>query len=304
MKSTDIVYILENISKLAAVNELEISAVIKDLSRLIVCCEDDISLITTELVKISAADTTLVPLITAELVKISAINPTAILPIVTRLRKISGITPEIIADLIIQIRKSLAHYPLYMNSLVDSISDGQILSKEWMKEVMPHRDLGIIYVCGGWFSMFLLGSKFQYERCISIDIDPVCAPISKMIHQKLVVDNWKFLAVTEDIHDLNYQIDTFTITRSNGTSIDLSFSPDTIINTSCEHIENFSDWWSKIPSGKLVILQTNNGFDIPTHVNCVQDLDEFEQQTPMANVHYSGSREMPKFTRFMRIGIK
>ena len=44
-------------------------------------------------------------------------------------------------------------------------------------------------------------------------------------------------------------------------------SPDTVINTSCEHIENFNEWYDKIPKGKIVILQTNNYFDFE-HVNC------------------------------------
>ena len=38
----------------------------------------------------------------------------------------------------------------------------------------------------------------------------------------------------------------------------MSDVPNTIINTSCEHIVNFDEWYRKIPAGKLVILQSND----------------------------------------------
>ena len=80
--------------------------------------------------------------------------------------------------------------------------------------------------------------------------------------------------------------------------------PDSIVNTSCEHIEDFNKWWDKIPPGSLLILQTNDGFDIPGHINCVKDLEDFEKQTPFTTTIYSGAKQMPKFIRFMRIGFK
>ena len=80
--------------------------------------------------------------------------------------------------------------------------------------------------------------------------------------------------------------------------------PDTIINTSCEHIENFDDWYAKIPDGKLVVLQSNNYYEVEEHVNCVGSIEEFAVKAPMDNILYSGELELPKYKRFMLIGYK
>ena len=56
----------------------------------------------------------------------------------------------------------------------------------------------------------------------------------------------------------------FTTMRNNGTPVATwdPGDPDTIINTSCEHIRNFNSWYNAIPQGKLLILQSNNFFKI------------------------------------------
>ena len=38
----------------------------------------------------------------------------------------------------------------------------------------------------------------------------------------------------------------------NGTERELFDKPNTIINTSCEHIENWNEWWDSIPKAKCV----------------------------------------------------
>ena len=78
--------------------------------------------------------------------------------------------------------------------------------------------------------------------------------------------------------------------------------PDTFINTSCEHIPNFKEWYAKIPEGRLVILQSNNFFEVEEHVNCVSNIDEFIEMAPMSELMYSGSIDLPKYKRFMVIG--
>ena len=83
--------------------------------------------------------------------------------------------------------------------------------------------------------------------------------------------------------------------------------PDTIINTSCEHIANFSDWYSMIPKGKLVILQSNNFTDLQEHVNCSSSLKEFSESIHMSETLYEGELDLTDqggYIRFMKIGIK
>ena len=55
---------------------------------------------------------------------------------------------------------------------------------------------------------------------------------------------------------------------------------------------------------KIVILQTNDYFEISDHVNCSHNLEEFELATPMGKCLYSGEIDLGKYKRFMRIGIK
>jgi hypothetical protein len=82
--------------------------------------------------------------------------------------------------------------------------------------------------------------------------------------------------------------------------------PNTIINTSCEHIPtgDFINWYNTIPVGTFVVLQTNDYFKLPEHVNCCNDLDDFSRATPIKEVLYQGKLELSKYTRYMRIGIK
>tara|TARA_B100001287_G_C22404640_1_gene399500 strand:- start:404 stop:658 length:255 start_codon:yes stop_codon:yes gene_type:complete len=84
----------------------------------------------------------------------------------------------------------------------------------------------------------------------------------------------------------------------------MSDSPDTIINTSCEHIINFDEWYRKIPKGKLVILQSNNYVDVQEHVNCAKDIEMFSKSTPMTKTLFEGTLDLVTYRRFMKIGRK
>ena len=52
------------------------------------------------------------------------------------------------------------------------------------------------------------------------------------------------------------------------------------------------------------MLQSNNFFEVPEHVNCVNNVDEFKIIAPMTRVLYSGELELPKYKRVMLIGYK
>jgi hypothetical protein len=106
-----------------------------------------------------------------------------------------------------------------------------------------------------------------------------------------------------DIFDIDYSRASYSVKKPDGEVV-LTDIPDTIINTSCEHIANFEDWYSLIPVGKLMILQTNDYFEIEDHVNCSASLQDFANQTPMAQCLYQGVIDLGKYRRFMRIGVK
>ena len=54
----------------------------------------------------------------------------------------------------------------------------------------------------------------------------------------------------------------------------------------------------------MIVIQGNDYFEIEEHVNCSKDLNEFSYKSPMTNVLYEGELQLPKYKRFMKIGIK
>ena len=146
-------------------------------------------------------------------------------------------------------------------------------------------------------------AKIKFDKIRSFDIDDSVWKIVETFNQHLK-DGWLFKAQTKDIMDINYAVDDYTTIKGNGDIEQCKDSPDTIINTSCEHIADFDKWFAKIPYGKLIILQSNNYYSVEEHVNCVKDGLDFEQMAPLSEVYFAGELPLEKYTRFMRIGRK
>jgi hypothetical protein len=191
----------------------------------------------------------------------------------------------------------------------DCFSRGQLLSKKWLTEYLKdlNVDLGIVYLCAGWYATIIpmfVENNIKFNAIRSFDIDPDVWEIAELFNKPLLLDGWKFKAQTKDIMEIDYSRHIYNTIKGNGIIEEVKDSPNTIINTSCEHIANFDKWYAKIPNGKLVILQTNNYFEIEEHVNCVDGLTDFASQSPMTSVLYEGELPLEKYTRYMRIGIK
>ena len=176
----------------------------------------------------------------------------------------------------------------------------------WLIEHLPDK-LGMVFICAGWYGTL---ASFMFENCRekfdkirSFDIDNNSSSIANTMNKPWVIADWQFKASTLNIHEMTYPTEYYAY-RSDGSNIKLTDDPDTIINTSCEHIENFDTWYSKIPKGKIVVLQSNNFFEVEEHINCSSSLEEFANQTPMSHVYYDGELFLDKYTRYMRIGIK
>jgi hypothetical protein len=196
-----------------------------------------------------------------------------------------------------------------INYDLDCLSQGQIKSKKWLIDelVKLDLDLGTVFLCAGWYATLatmLFESKIKIDKIRSFDMDPSCVSIAEVFNKPWVLEDWNFKSCTKNILDINYDFYTYNVARSNGTVCKLSDSPNTIINTRCEHIEDFNKWYNLIPNSKIVILQTNNYIEIEDHVNCSNSLSEFRIQTPMTTLLYEGELVLDKYTRYMRIGIK
>jgi hypothetical protein len=192
--------------------------------------------------------------------------------------------------------------------LTDLFSKGQMESKRWLVDMLVELDLplGTVFICAGWYgslATFLFESNLKINKIRSFDIDPICADIADTFNRSWVMNNWQFKASTLDISDIDYPTQYIT-RRADNSTVELVETPDTIINTSCEHIENFAEWYAKIPNGKLVVLQSNNFVDVDEHVNCSKDAESFSVSAPMENCLFLGELELEKYTRFMKIGYK
>lgn len=209
-------------------------------------------------------------------------------------------TPSLLANM----AAVLSTRPNCLPQLVDSISNSQLESKKWLVDELEGIPLRSVFLCGGWYATLLFDHRLDFIRCISLDLDPICRQVATILHKDLVINDWSFIPLTLDMHLVDYRGTTFKVPKANGQLGIISMVPDTIINTSCEHVENFSRWWDSLPTGILVAVQSNNGYDIPGHVNCSSSLVEFAATTPLATELYSGEKDMFKFTRYMRIGIK
>ena len=196
-----------------------------------------------------------------------------------------------------------------INVANDCFSRGQLKSKLWLVDELKNtgRALGTVFLCAGWYgtlATMLFERGFQIDKIRSFDFDPDCALVAEAFNKKWLTDGWKFKATTKDILDIDYNSYVYDTIKSDGDTVELNESPTTIINTSCEHISNFSDWYAKIPSKRLVVLQTNNFIEIEDHVNCSNTLKEFSESAPMQEVLYEGELELEQYTRFMKIGIR
>lgn len=191
----------------------------------------------------------------------------------------------------------------------DCFSRGQLESKLWLVRELNKLpvDLGTVFLCAGWYgtlATMLFESGARIEKIRSFDIDPLCAPIAEIFNKPWVMQDWRFKAVTEDIMGIDYREHHYTVNRSDGSTCGLRDFPDTIINTSMEHIPNYSEWWRSIPKGKLMIVQCNDYEDLEEHISTASSLDEFDVMTPVTNTLFLGELKLEKYSRFMKIGYK
>ncbi len=203
---------------------------------------------------------------------------------------------------ITDIRNTALRFPV--SKLGNALNRRQTASKLWLLNTLfdcHGAALGRVHVLGGWYgvlaALFIHDPRFEIERITSFDLDPTCAPIANSLNAANV-ERGLFEPITADILDLQYV--------SNSVRIDtLSLKlPDILINTSCEHLDNFDDWFAALPNDTLLVLQSNDYFSEPEHVNSVPDLAAFKRQARLSTTLFEGALEFDKYTRFMLIGRK
>lgn len=173
----------------------------------------------------------------------------------------------------------------------------QISGKRWLVETLAahvENNIENILLLGGWYgvlaSLLLDHPAFARTHVSSLDIDPSCEAVARSLNRSWV-NQGRFDALTADMFDFDYRA-----WEQSENAI--------IVNTSCEHIADFGKWFDSIPAGTQLVLQSNDYFSCDEHVNCVDSLQDFEQQAPLSELRFSGALKLNKYTRFMLLGIK
>ena len=195
-------------------------------------------------------------------------------------------------------------------NLNDHFSRGQMKSKCWMveqlNEIYQNQYLGTVAHYGGWYATVAqnIFEQFRVKNYYNLEVDPDCIEIADDFNYDQTV-GWKFKSVQQDVGDITWKdSNSFDVRIENrsGRMAPTTITPDLIINTSCEHMNE--DWFNNIPTGKVVCLQTNDYFENEQHSNCCRDLDDAIAKYPMTEIYYSGEIDTHLYNRFMIIGEK
>lgn len=180
----------------------------------------------------------------------------------------------------------------------DALSRNQIKSKIWLIEqlskfkFLPKLNRNLlgdntdVLLVGGWVGMipFLadLQGKF-FGNVINIDID-------KTVH-----------SAAADLNSITAS--TFKSNSRDVRTLDISkYNDPLVIDTIVEHFKDHGKWVSALPAGTKVVLQGNDMFNVPDHVNCHKTLEDFIESCGLNNIIWSGELNLHKCTRYMAIG--
>lgn len=183
-------------------------------------------------------------------------------------------------------------------NFLDSLSPNQFKSKQVL--IKHIEDLKIvdqnshIVIFGGWYGSILIPAFKYVNKITLIDKDPKVISIAKY----RIFDEYKNIEFITD--------DVFSSFRDQFKTANL------FINTSCEHMkpmkqwgpapEYKTPWWNRV-SPAYFAFQSNNMYDIPTHINCVSSIEEFKYQLPdNAEVMIEDKIRDERGTRFLLIG--
>jgi len=154
-------------------------------------------------------------------------------------------------------------------------------SVDWDDRIPLEKEKYNILIGGGWYGLNanLLKDKFKNCKIDSLDMDSGCYVWGKKL----------FPEVNFIIEDL-FEYET-----------DVTY--DIFISTSVEHFdkEEFV-YYLKEKKFKICALQSNNFYEIDTHINCSKDIDEFIEYLPLTKILYKNTIKFDEYDRFTVIG--
>jgi hypothetical protein len=180
----------------------------------------------------------------------------------------------------------------------DALSRNQVKSKLWLIEQLdalkllpkPKRQLTDptthVLLVGGWVGMlpFLADMKGKFlDTVTNIDIDESVHAAASDLNS---ITASSFRTSNKDVRKLNIA----------------KYDKPLVIDTIVEHFTDHGAWVSTLPRKAMIVLQGNDMFDVPDHVNCHKTLEEFVGACGLNNIIWSGELNLYKCTRYMAIG--
>jgi len=191
----------------------------------------------------------------------------------------------------LQLFKNIIAEARHNSDLLDSYSPNQFKSKEVLinhiKKLNILNNESNITILGSWYGSILIPAFKNVKLITAIDLDDKIIRIAK---QRLFNHYTNTDFITADVFNLGKH--SHRVEKSN-----------LIINTSCEHMRPMKELELLKNSKSYFAFQSNNMFDITTHINCVNTIDEFKEQLPSnAKIMIEDNILDNRGTRFLLIG--
>ena len=189
----------------------------------------------------------------------------------------------------LQLFKNIIKEARHNSDLLDSYSPNQFKSKEVLINHVNSLNIldekSEITILGSWYGSILIPAFKQVKRITSIDVDDKVIRIAK---QRLFKHYTNTDFITADVFNLGKF--KYGVENSN-----------LIINTSCEHMRSMKEL--DLNTNAYFAFQSNNMFDIPTHINCVNNIEEFKEQMPSnAKILIEDHIKDDRGNRFLLVG--
>ena len=176
--------------------------------------------------------------------------------------------------------------------LLDSFSPNQFKSKEnlinHIKKLNILNSESEIVIFGCWYGSILIPAFYnEVKRITAIDIDDNVIGIAKN-------------RIFKNYDKIDFIINDAFVWANKSSRIK---STNLIINTSCEHMQPMKNLPILNNINSYFAFQSNNMFDIETHINCVNSIEEFKKQLPSkAKILIEDQIEEDRGIRFTLIG--
>ena len=176
-----------------------------------------------------------------------------------------------------------------VKDIINSLNENQEKSKDWLieksKQYFTFFNNPSVVVAAGWYGHLankINDNIYTTGEIVSFDRNVICRKIGNKLYK------------SKDIKFEFGHVETFDIKKF-----------DIVICTSSEHLKQkvIDDFLKRRKKGSLVILQSNNYFNINHHINCYNSLEDFEKSLKLEKVLFKGTLNLDKFNRYMVIGI-